>query len=123
MTSRSSSKLLSDHTSFVVTKSKWILFNKYLTTFWVISCKKVDEQESLAKGVYFISQNLMVLWGGLNFKLPEDVLMAGQELNLLVFNFLFSKHLYGANIFCVCSRITFRSYNTSALSSQILQTT
>lgn len=42
------------------------LFNKYLTTFSELYTVLVAADligRSLAKGVYFVSQNLIVLWG------------------------------------------------------------
>lgn len=95
MTSRSkSSKLLSDHTSFVVTKSKVDLFNKYLTTFSgsypvLVAADLTGSESGQGKFTYIPKLDGIV---GRSFtpKLPEDVLMAvtGAEfacVQLLIF--------------------------------------
>ena len=81
-------------------KVKVDLFNKYLTSFsgsYPVLVAADLTGRSLAKGVYFISQNLMVLWGvSFTPKLPEDVLMAVTGAEFACVQLSFSKHLYGA---------------------------
>ena len=79
------------------------LFNKYLTTssgsYPVLVAADLTGR-SLAKGVYFISPHLMVLWG-MSFtpKLPEDVPMAVTGAEFARVQLSFSKHLHGAKYF------------------------